>query len=250
MERRRGRGGGTLTMGLRSIASRLLWRAGLERRRDTSGDELYGRRCFSQEGEDMLLARIFEGRERGFYVDVGAHHPQRFSNTYYFYLRGWRGINIDAAPGSMKPFQTVRSGDINLEIPISDSRQVLTYYSFNEPALNTFLKEVAAERDGLDDFRIVSEQQLETRTLAEVLDEHLAPGAEIDFMSVDVEGLDYQVLKSNDWARFRPRVVLVEDLNVASLERLDESPSAQLLRREGYRPTSKTLYTLFFSRTD
>jgi FkbM family methyltransferase len=237
-------------MGLRSIAGRLLWRAGFQRRRSPSGDELYGQLCFSQEGEDILLARIFNGQERGFYVDVGAHHPQRFSNTYYFYLRGWRGINIDAAPGSMAPFEAVRPGDINLEVPISDSRQVLTYYSFNEPALNSFSPEVARERDGLGDYRIISEQQLETRTLAEVLGEHLAPGAEIDFMSVDVEGLDYQVLKSNDWARFRPRVVLVEDLNVASLERLDESPSAQLLRREGYRPTSKTFYTLFFTRTD
>jgi hypothetical protein len=239
-------------MGLRGIAGRLLWRAGFERRRAAapSGDELYGRLCFSQEGEDMLLARIFEGRERGFYVDVGAHHPQRFSNTYYFYLRGWRGINLDAAPGSMAPFEAARPGDINLEVPISDSRQVLTYYSFNEPALNTFSAEVARERDGLGDYRIVSERQLETRTLAEVLAEHLAPGVEIDFMSVDVEGLDHQVLKSNDWARFRPRVVLVEDLNAASLERLDESPVARLLRREGYRPTAKTFYTLFFSRTD
>lgn len=198
----------------------------------------------------MLLARIFEGQERGFYVDVGAHHPQRFSNTYYFYLRGWRGINIDAAPGSMKPFKAVRPEDINLEVPISDSRQVLTYYSFNEPALNTFSPEVAAERDGLDTFRLVSEQRLETRTLAEVLDEHLAPGAEIDFMSVDVEGLDYQVLQSNDWTRFRPRVVLVEDLNVSDLQELEESSVVALLRRVGYRPICKTVYTFVFTRTD
>jgi FkbM family methyltransferase len=248
--RRRGRGGGTLTMGLRSIAGRLLWRAGLQRRRPPSGDELYGRLCFSQEGEDILLARIFDGQERGLYVDVGAHHPQRFSNTYYFYLRGWRGINIDAAPGSMAPFEALRPGDINLEVPISDSRQVLTYYSFNEPALNSFSPEVAQERDGMGDFRIVSEQQLETRTLAEVLGEHLAPGAEIDFMSVDVEGLDYQVLKSNDWTRFRPRIVLVEDLNISDLQQLDESPVVTLLRSVGYRPTCKTYYTFVFTRTD
>jgi FkbM family methyltransferase len=236
-------------MGLRGIAGRLLWRAGFQRRRPPTGDELYGRLCFSQEGEDMVLARMFEGRERGFYVDVGAHHPQRFSNTYYFYLRGWRGINIDAAPGSMKPFEALRPGDINLEVPISDSRQVLTYYAFNEPALNSFSAEIARARDGLGDWRIVAEHRLETRTLAEVLAEHLAPGAEIDFMSVDVEGLDHQVLKSNDWSRYRPRVVLFEDLN-ASLERLDESEAARLLKREGDRLTAKTFYTLFFSRTD
>lgn len=236
-------------MRLRRTAGRLLRRVRL-RRDHPAGDDPYGRLSFSQEGEDMILARIFEGQKSGFYVDVGAHHPQRFSNTYHFYLRGWRGINIDAAPGSMALFDAVRPGDINLETPISGERQVLTYYSFNEPALNSFSPELARERDGLRDFHIVSEQRLETRTLAEVLDERLTPGTEIDFMSVDVEGLDYQVLKSNDWTRFRPRVVLAEDLDISDLRRVDESPVVAFLRGVGYRPTGKTVCTLFFTRTD
>ena len=61
----------------------------------------FGSLCYSQEGEDMILGKIFSGQKHGFYVDVGAHHPLRFSNTYLFYLKGWRGINIDAMPGSM-----------------------------------------------------------------------------------------------------------------------------------------------------
>ena len=68
----------------------------------------YGLISYSQEGEDMILRRLFETRRRGFYVDVGAHHPRRFSNTYYFYRQGWSGINIDAAPGSMKLFDRLR----------------------------------------------------------------------------------------------------------------------------------------------
>ncbi len=63
---------------------------------------------FSQEGEDMLLRSIFVDKSTGFYVDVGAYHPQRFSNTNHFYLAGWRGINIDAMPGSMEPFHQFR----------------------------------------------------------------------------------------------------------------------------------------------
>lgn len=59
---------------------------------------------FSQEGEDMLLDRFFMNQKDGFYVDVGAHHPERFSNTNYYYLRGWRGINIEADPSLMKEF--------------------------------------------------------------------------------------------------------------------------------------------------
>ncbi|MFM6346540.1 MAG: hypothetical protein ACKPFK_15520, partial [Dolichospermum sp.] len=88
---------------------------------------------YSQEGEDLILARFFEKEKNGFYVDIGAHHPQRFSNTYYFYLKGWSGINIDAMPGSMKIFDDLRPLDINLEIPISDKSEILTYYEFDEP---------------------------------------------------------------------------------------------------------------------
>ena len=84
--------------------------------------------------------------QHGFFVDVGAHHPQRFSNTYYFYLKGWSGINIDAMPGSMKIFDDLRSRDINLEIPISDKSEILTYYEFDEPALNSFSLSLSHER--------------------------------------------------------------------------------------------------------
>src|SRR5690554_6253894 len=81
----------------------------------------FSRKSYSQEGEDILLEKLFEGKNDGFYVDVGAHHPRRFSNTYLLYRRGWRGINIDAMPGSMAEFRRLRGRDINLEIPISSA---------------------------------------------------------------------------------------------------------------------------------
>jgi len=64
----------------------------------------YALKSYSQEGEDMILRRLFEKQNTGFYVDVGAHHPKRFSNTFFFYKKGWRGINIDAMPNSMSLF--------------------------------------------------------------------------------------------------------------------------------------------------
>ncbi len=82
---------------------------------------------YSQEGEDMVLRRLFEQKTVGYYVDVGAHHPKRFSNTYYFYKRGWRGINIDAMPGSMKLFNKMRPRDINVEIPVSSGEGEILY---------------------------------------------------------------------------------------------------------------------------
>ena len=102
----------------------------------------YALKSYSQEGEDMILRRLFENQTKGFYVDVGAHHPIRFSNTYFFYKKGWRGINIDAMPGSMKLFNKIRPRDINIEKAISDKKEVLTYYVFNDPALNGFSKKL------------------------------------------------------------------------------------------------------------
>src|SRR5574341_354761 len=75
--------------------------------------DTYAMKSYSQEGKDMILRRIFGNVENGFYVDVGAYHPKRFSNTFYFYKKGWSGINIDAMPGSMKFFTKMRSRDIN-----------------------------------------------------------------------------------------------------------------------------------------
>ena len=204
---------------------------------------------YSQEGEDQVLARFLEGQENGFYIDIGAHHPQRFSNTYHFYLNGWSGINIDAMPGSMDNFNKLRPKDINLEVAVSDVSEKLTYYEFNETALNGFSKELSEQRDGLRDYRVVATHQMETRTLAEILDKYLPEGKKIDFMSVDVEGLDLQVLKSNNWEKYRPQFVLVESLKTAkSIVVLENSDIyAYIISRE-YHLCAKLFYTAFFKR--
>ena len=109
--------------------------------------DIYTIKSYSIEGEDIILRRILgEKKTVGFYIDVGAHHPKRFSNTYHFYKEGWRGINIDAMPGSMKLFRKIRPRDTNLEFAISNKRQNLIYYRFNEPALNSFSKTLSIER--------------------------------------------------------------------------------------------------------
>src|SRR5579859_5417889 len=87
---------------------------------------------FSQEGEDLVLARMFDTRSGGFYVDVGAHHPTRFSNTYRFYLRGWRGINIDPGASFGAEFARHRPRDVNLNWAIGTPEGERTYHEFNE----------------------------------------------------------------------------------------------------------------------
>lgn len=200
---------------------------------------------YSQEGEDLILSRLFESREGGFYVDVGAHHPIRFSNTYLFYRRGWRGINIDAMPGSMDSFHKVRERDINLEIPVLREKGVLSYYQFNEPALNGFSSELSKERDGKGGYKVLRVVDLEDLPLREILSKHLPSRHQVDFMSVDVEGLDLDVLESNDWERFRPSVVLVEIGN-SSLHTMTSDPIYRYLSRQRYHIFAKSMQTVLF----
>ena len=175
---------------------------------------------YSQEGEDLILNRFFEKQNKGFYIDVGAHHPVRFSNTYMFYKRGWSGINIDAMPNSMKIFNLLRPRDINLEIPISLNEKKMTYYSFNDPAINGFNKNLSQSRT--NDYKLISKISLETKTLEKLLDKYLIK-KEIDFLSIDVEGLDLEVLKSTNLKKYKPKIILVEILesNFDNLKNLE-----------------------------
>lgn len=207
----------------------------------------YSRRSFSQEGEDLILDRFFgQSKKAGFYVDVGAHHPVRFSNTYLFYRQGWRGVNIDALPRSMALFDKLRPRDINLECAISDTVGDLPYFMFREPALNTFSEELADEYIN-NNQAFLRKELLPLSPLAEILAQYLEPGARIDFMSVDAEGLDMKVLMSNDWNKFRPEVVLVESLGF-DLTAPEGHEVNQFMTGQGYSLFAKTINTLFFQR--
>jgi FkbM family methyltransferase len=205
-------------------------------------------KSYSQEGEDLILYRILYGKiQKGFYVDVGAHHPKRFSNTYFFYKKGWNGINIEPMPGSKKIFDKYRPNDINIEIPISDKEDELTYYMFNDAALNGFSKEISQQRNEFKDYKIIKTANLKTRTLRSVLNEYLPAGQKIDVLSIDVEGLDLEVLKSNDWDKYKPTIILVEDKDF-TFESPHSSDTFDYLQKMEYKLIAKTKKTLIFEK--
>lgn len=211
--------------------------------------ESLGQRSYSQEGEDLILKRIFTEQKHGFYVDIGAHHPRRFSNTHLFYKRGWRGINIDAMPNSMKIFNAKRPRDINLETPIGEENQSLSYYIFDEPALNTCKSDRAEEISRIPTYKLIDIITLQTRSLKGILDRFLPPSQQIDFMSVDVEGLDLQVLQSNDWEKYRPKILLIEILGGGDMIEVLDSPFYGFLSQRQYGLFAKTFNTYFFRDT-
>lgn len=205
----------------------------------------FARKSYAQEAEDLIIDDLMLRKDAGFYVDVGAYHPVRFSNTYRFYKSGWRGLNIDAMPGSMKKFRHLRPRDINIEAAISSSPQTLTFHVFPERALNT-LHRALAESRARESGSAYESITVQTRTLTEVLETCLPPGQTIDYLTLDVELHELDVLQSNDWQRFRPSWLLVECLD-QKRGKPESDPVYAYLTGLGYRQVAQTRRTVFFA---
>lgn len=115
------------------------------------------------------------------------------------------GINIDATPNSMVSFNKQRKRDINLEVAIANEEVEMIFYLFEPSFYNTFEKRLAEEYSD----KLIGEKIIKTTKLSTVLDKYLNNN-EIDFISVDAEGYDYDILLSNNWEKYRPKVVVVE----------------------------------------
>lgn len=192
---------------LQSLLSRLASRSEFVRRYSPFELTYAKSASFSQFGEDMVLESCFFAEQaEGFYVDVGAFHPFICSNTYNFYRRGWRGINIEPIPSMFRRFPKYRKRDINLNLAISPREGPV---EFTVDSLYSGIRDASHTHAGRNP--AATTITVTARRLAAILDEHLPPGQTIDFISVDCEGHDRLVLESNDWNRFRPRVILVED---------------------------------------
>ncbi|MEP7269760.1 MAG: FkbM family methyltransferase [Saprospiraceae bacterium] len=200
---------------------------------------------FSQEGEDIILQRFFKYDYKGFYLDVGAHQPYRFSNTHFFYQKGWRGINIEPNPENFALFRKYRNHDINVNVGVSKTEDTLDYFMLNESALNTFSKKNLEYSTKLNQYKLIKTIQIPTLTLESILDKYLINSKKIDFMSVDVEGFDLDVLESNNWNKYRPTFVLVESHDL-KLESLENSDIHKFMKSVNYKLVIKTFYTCFY----
>lgn len=204
---------------------------------------------YSQDGEDMVIDAFYEGNfdYKGFYVDIGAHHPFRFSNTQFFYEKGWAGINIDANPGSMSAFEKFRPDDINLELGVGLFESELDYYTFDEGALNTFSADRVRYLEQNTLYRHKRVLKVKTLPLKQILNRYLPAGQHIDFINIDVEGLDYEVLQSNDWDIFYSDFIAFE-MTTQSFHDVFKTNEYSFLCSKGYEIVGKTMRTLIFKR--
>jgi len=205
---------------------------------------------YSQSGEDAIMFNFFSEKISkgipGFYLDVGAFHPVKISNTCLFHKLGWKGINIDARPGSMEIFKKIRINDINVEMAISNKKTVLTYFEvINYPEMNSFSQDFI-DKMKLND-EVVKKSSIESYRLDEVLSKYLPENTIIDFFSLDVEGLELEVLQSNNWDIFRPRLLAVE-IHISEIEKLINGSVYKFLQANNYAMVAKTYdpSTVFF----
>lgn len=184
---------------------------------------------WAQNLEDVMLARALQDVAQGFYVDVGAYDPDVDSVTRHFYERGWRGINIDPIPAQLEAFTRTRPRDVNLCVAAGAQAGTMRCYDFSPVGLSTLDADVAAgmRARGFD----CREIEVPVRTLAGIVDEH--GNGTIDFLKIDVEGAEAAVLAGCDFARHRPRIVVVEATAPMTSRATHEAWEPSLLRR-GY----------------
>ena len=171
----------------------------------------------SQHREDIIVDKLTGNKKTGFYVDIGANNPFGFNNTKRFYDKGWSGINIEPNTRGFNLFLKERKRDINLNIGISKKEGSLNFYQMEPDLLSTFSKEDAIHNQK-NGYALIKEKKVKTTPLEKVLDKY-APKKEIDFFSVDTEGYDLEVLKSNNWKKYKPKIIIVENVEHAGKEK-------------------------------
>lgn len=200
-----------------------------------------------QEGENIILERIFSKRNKGFYVDVGAHHPVRFSNTLNLYQKGWKGINIEPNEESVKTFKKMRPRDINLNLAISNMKNLCNYYKFRDPALNTTDIQICKLREK-QGYKYIEKKIIQTQTLNQIFLEY-CKNKSIDLLKIDVEGNELDVLHSNNWNKFIPKVIICELINV-DFEKLFKNKVYKFLKSHNYLLYCKLLQnSIFFHKS-
>lgn len=196
-------------------------------------------KSYSQRYEDVIVDKLLGNKDTGTYLDIGAYDPNRLSNTKRFYDRGWRGCNVEPNPRHFKSFVRDRSRDLNLNVGISDAAGRLVFFEAVPDALSTFSEERAKELRQMG-AKIRREIEIPVITMKDLVKDHLDNGS-IDFCTIDTEGMDLKILKSNDWERFRPRVLCIE----VSITQGTAEPEAEsvegFLASVGYKKHTQTI---------
>ena len=220
-----------LKRALRKILTPLIWDY-------TSAELQCSRPTFSQFGEDILCGFFFSRNFKGCYVDVGAFHPMLLSNTYDFYRKGWRGLSIDANPDVAELFTRFRPDDTFIHSAVGKEKGHIEMALFADGAFNCSTDQMANVPEDIR--RTARLVKVPINSLATILAEKNVRA--VDFLNVDCEGNDLNVLQSNDWSRWRPKVICVED----HADDWQQSEIVDFMKSVGYSLKYRAVFTSIF----
>lgn len=171
------------------------------------------KKSYSQCGEDLIVDFIFNALDikKPSYLDIGAHDPTYLNNTYLFYEKGCRGVNVEPDPFLYNRFAAKRRNDVNLNIGIARETGSLDFYIMSSKTLNTFSAEEAKRYENYGRQKIEKVVKTEVRNVNEIIRSHFSPRP--NFISLDIEGMEMEVLESLDFGKFSPEVFCVETLS-------------------------------------
>ncbi len=172
---------------------------------------------YSYGGIDSLILNIFKNQKKGFYLDIGCGHPIKNNNTYLLNKKGWNGINIDLDKDNIDLFNSYRKNDFNLATAVSDKEgEADLYFYHSKSALNTINK----QNSDFQKAKVSIIRKIKTQSINKIIENSPYKDKKIDFLSIDVEGSELDILKNFDFNKYSPKVIVVEYLDL-SLKKLE-----------------------------
>ena len=206
---------------------------------------LLKKKSYSAFGEDVEIKKHFKKNFKGFYVDVGCYHPIKANNTLLLHQRGWTGINIDINKLSIDLFNFCRPKDINLNLAISKKKIERVYYQKELSLLNSIKrKQAKAAFQG----KILT-KKIKSKSLNRVLELSKFKNQKIDFLDIDVEGADFEVLSSLNFKKYAPKLISIEimpeNLDVSKMD-IKNSNIYKFLIKKKYRLIWSNKFSVLF----
>ena len=208
----------------------------------------FPKKTYSMYGEDIIIEQFFKNKKKGFYVDIGCYHPLEGSNTYLLFKKGWNGINADVNRLSIELFNRAREKDHNVNLAVSNNKQKLKiYFRKKINMLNTSSKKLAKIhfRNGFQ------ERVINACPLNEIIKKSKFNSKKIDFLNIDVEGKELNVLESLNFSRYKPKLICIEIHNHEKMydqnyDYLKRNSVYKFLIRKGYKVIWKNGFSFIF----
>jgi len=173
------------------------------------GSSAHNQHYYSQRYEDYILNHVFSDEKKGTYIDIGSAGPIKGNLAHHFYLKGWRGINIDPMPSYLDAYKKERPEDLFLNVGISNEAGNLTLYECGSDCMLSTFDKAGAEKLSAEHPKLkFIEIDVPVMTIENVLKKY--PQEKVNFVNIDVEGWETQVIQSFDFSLIRPEVFVIE----------------------------------------